>query len=399
MKRTAPLIVSCLIVVLLAPAASARIKLITLPVRQRVEVQLDHDHATLVEEERIVPLVKGTNQVDFSWANTRIDPGTIVFRVLGPAGDDAAALEANVISVSYPPGENALVWDVFASRSGSATVRISYLLGGLDKAYNYRAVAEHDEKTLTLAQYIRVKNFANEQFDDADVNIGVGDKFEKPIGINQTKEMLVARTAGVPIVKTYTADPSRFGYIDQRENKLRVPMHYVIHNDQKHKLGGAPLPHGKVRIFQKDKPGEDATTAFLGEDWGRYTPIDDKMRLYLGVAQDIKVVRTIDSREAKRIAGNLHDYHVVVKYEIENFKDQPVKLDIAELVDQVRAESGSRSGQPAEWEIGEQTTLSGPDAEDTIHERVYFQAELPARKGDQAEKQTHKLHLIFKNQW
>src|SRR3954463_2377751 len=75
------------------PAAEARIKLITLPVRERVEIQLDHESATLVEEERIVPLVKGDNQVDFSWANTQIDPNTIVFRVIGPAGD-AKALDA-----------------------------------------------------------------------------------------------------------------------------------------------------------------------------------------------------------------------------------------------------------------------------------------------------------------
>ena len=66
--------------------AAARVKLITLPVRERVEIQLDNPGATLVEEERIVPLVKGENQVDFSWANTQIDPNTIVFRVIGPRG-------------------------------------------------------------------------------------------------------------------------------------------------------------------------------------------------------------------------------------------------------------------------------------------------------------------------
>ena len=73
--------------------AQARIKLITLPVRQRVEIQLDNPNATLVEEERIVPLVKGVNQVDFSWANTQIDPNTIVFRGVCPrvAEADAAA--------------------------------------------------------------------------------------------------------------------------------------------------------------------------------------------------------------------------------------------------------------------------------------------------------------------
>ncbi|MFW6336373.1 MAG: hypothetical protein ACOC3G_04520, partial [Phycisphaeraceae bacterium] len=47
--------------------AMARVKLITLPVRERVEVRLDHPTATLVEEERVVPLLEGRNMVDFSW--------------------------------------------------------------------------------------------------------------------------------------------------------------------------------------------------------------------------------------------------------------------------------------------------------------------------------------------
>ncbi len=60
-----------------------------------LKLQLDNPYATLVEEERIVPLVKGENQVDSSWANTKIDPNTIVFRVVGPAGN--AALDVKVI--------------------------------------------------------------------------------------------------------------------------------------------------------------------------------------------------------------------------------------------------------------------------------------------------------------
>src|SRR3954451_12845678 len=89
------------IVLLFSNQASARVKLITLPVRERVEIQLDNPGATLVEEERIVPLVKGDNQVDFSWAKTQIDPNTIVFRVVGPAA--GVAIEVNVLSGSYPP--------------------------------------------------------------------------------------------------------------------------------------------------------------------------------------------------------------------------------------------------------------------------------------------------------
>jgi len=376
--------------------ALARVKLTTLPVRERVEVQLDHPDATLVEEERIVPLTRGINQIDFSWANTRIDPGTIVFRVLPEAGEGGPD-EVNVLSVSYPPGEHALVWQVSASDDGPARVRISYLLGGLDKSFNYRAVAEHDEKTLALAQYLRVRNFANEAFDDTNIYAGYGGRFAKPIGLNETKEMLVERYEGVAIRKTYTCDPAQHGYLDRPQNKLRVPMHYVLRNDRSHRLGQTPLPDGKVRIFQKDSRG---TTAFLGEDWGAFTPIDDEMKLYLGVAQDVVVKRTIDKRERLRRSGDLADYELVIKYEIENFKDQPVALNVVETIDHVRGEAGFRSDRPAEWELGDRTDLSEhPDRDETTHERIMYRVDLPAREGDEAGKLTRTLHLIFRNEW
>src|SRR3954451_6541434 len=193
------------IVLLFPDIASARVKLITLPVRERVEIQLDNPGATLVEEERIVPLVKGDNQVDFSWANTQIDPNTIVFRIIGPAV--GAALDVNVVSVSYPPSEAALVWTVSASESGSARVRISYLLGNLTKSFNYRAVASHDEKSLDLSQYLRLQNLANEAYRDTGVWAGFGPHFKKPIGLNETKEVLIEKYQAVPIQKTYTCNP------------------------------------------------------------------------------------------------------------------------------------------------------------------------------------------------
>ena len=389
---------SLLVVLAIQPTAHARVKLITLPVRERVEIQLDHAHATLVEEERIVPLVAGTNQVDFSWANTSIDPGTIVFRVIGYEGEIAdKAPQVNVLSVSYPPGENALIWDVSSTHSGPIRVRISYLLGGLTKSFNYRAIAENDESTLTLARYIRVQNFANEQYNDTQIHAGLGDKFSKPIGINETREILIEKTKGVPITKTYTCDLAQFGYLDPAQKKLRVPMHYVLTNDAEHSLGGEAMPYGKVRIFQKDSAG---TTAFIGEDWGNFTPIDDKMKLYLGTAQDVVVKRTIERRDRTKVGGNLSHYDVVVKYEIENFKDTPVVLDLAEQIESLRNEAGFNSGRPAEWVIGNKTTFVGkPDPDESSQHRVLFHAELPPRQGDKAKKIVHKLHLTFRNQF
>ena len=91
---------------------------------------------------------------------------------------------------------------------GSARVRISYLLGNLTKSFNYRAVASNDEKSLVLSQYMRLQNFANEEFGSTSLWAGFGQRFLKPIGLNETKEMLVEKFEKVPIQKTYTCNPS-----------------------------------------------------------------------------------------------------------------------------------------------------------------------------------------------
>ncbi len=407
-RRTAAMFLMVLAVLGGAPrVATARIKLITLPVRQRVEIQLDNPDATLVEEERIVPLVKGVNQVDFAWANTQIDPNTIVFRVVPrsgaeeeqvPQAEAAKPLEVTVLSVSYPPNEAALVWQVASSGSGSARVRISYLLGNLTKSFNYRAVASHDEKTLTLRQYMRLQNLANEEFGSTGLWAGFGPRFLKPIGINETKEMLVEKYEKVPVTKTYTCDPQEFDYLDRPKNKLLVPMHYVLKNDKENNLGLAPLQFGKVRIFQDDGRG---STAFLGEDWGKFTPLDDEMRLYVGTAQDVVVRRTIDKNEQKRVAGNLFHREVIIKYEIENFKDKAVRLDVQESLRYIRNEVRGDSGRDVEWELGDQTTFEGgPDKEKSDFDRVVFHTELPARGADdKATKIVHKLHVFIRNEW
>jgi hypothetical protein len=377
--------------------AHARIKLITLPVRERVEIQLDNANATLVEEERIVPLAKGENQVDFSWANTQIDPSTIIFRVISPVRD--MPIDAKVRSVSYPPNEAALVWSIGSSNSGSVRVRVSYLLGNLNKSFNYRAVASKDEKQLTLSQYMRLQNSANESFGSTGVWAGFGKKFLKPVGLNETKEMLMEKYEQVPIKKAYTCNPAEHDYLDRTQNKLRVPMHYVLTNSKANHLGLAPLQNGKVRIFIEGN--EDGSSAFLGEDWGKFTPVDDEMRLYLGVAQDIVVKRTIDKNVKKRVGGNVFDQEVVLKYEIENFKDSAVTLDIVENPRYIRNEVRGDSGREVEWSLGSLTTFEGgPDKDRSRFDQIVFHVTLPPRAKDGiAELQEHKLDLTFKNEW
>lgn len=392
LKQSLTLGLAALTILGVPEPATAQIKLITLPPRERVEIQLDHANATLVEEERIVPLAKGVNDVVFAWTNTYVDRHSIVFRCL----TDPEKIK--VLSVESPPGQNALIWQVSAPEAGSARIRVSYLIGQLDKSFTYRATAAPDEKSLTLRQYIRLHNNANESFGVSGMWPGFGERLERPIGINETKQLLTHRFNDVAIRKQYTADLTGYGYLDAGKKQLRIPMHYVLQNDARHGLGEFPLKFGKARIFQDDGSG---TTAFLGEDWLQFTPRDDEAKLYLGVAKDIVVKRTIERRQQERVRGQLYDYDVIIKYEIENFKDSPATLDIVERPSAIRNEIRGNTNRMVQWDLAGNDTLGETyQPAESESDRLVFRVTLPERGDDQkATKIVHTLHLKIRNEW
>ena len=251
---------------------------------------------------------------------------------------------------------------------------------------------------------MRLQNFANEEFGSTGFWAGFGTRFSKPIGINETKEMLVEKFDGVPIKKTYTCNPA--GVRLSRSGAKQAPRADALRAEERQgQPAWAPrrCQYGKVRIFIEGAGEEmQAATAFLGEDWGKFTPIDDEMRLYLGVAQDIVVKRTIEKNESKRIAGNLYDQEVVVKYEIENFKDQPVTLDVVENLRHIRNEVRGDTGRDVAMGTGQATRPSkaAPTRRRARSSRSMFHVKLPARDTDgKAEKVVQKLHVILKNEW
>ncbi|MBM4017909.1 MAG: DUF4139 domain-containing protein [Planctomycetes bacterium] len=392
--------------------ASARIKLATLPARERVEIQLENENATLVEEERIVTLLKGTNHIDFSWTNTQIDKWTILFRPL-VAGDTV-----RVINQSYPPGENALVWEVFADNAGPVRVRISYIVGNLRRNFSYRATAEADESALTLRHYMRVNNFSGEEFGMAGVYAGFAGVFQKEMGLAEAKEVLVAKFDKVPIRKKFVFNWRTGQPVPDEPNQRYVTMHYVLKNvkppgaaapaaaagaraEAPVVLGTYPLPFGKVRIFLKDKavpPNE----AFLGEDWGQFTPIDDEMKLFLGLARDVKIERTVKKNERQPIHGNLFNQEVIVQYKMQNFKKEACTLDIEEDMNELRNEfCGGQKDREASWELLGQTT-DKTKVERKSAQKVEIHIALPAGPKEADKKPDEViflLHVLFKNEW
>ncbi len=263
-----------------ATAAHARIKLTTLPERETVRVDIQNGRFTLVEEERTVNLQAGRNQVDFSWANINIDKDSIVFRVIKADG------EVNVLNTNYPPNENALYWAISAQKAGPAVIRVSYLIGNMAAAPSYQGIVENDEKKLLMQVYMTVTNTSGESFGQCTVQPGVGKTTVRYFNNGERKRMLAAKFAEVPIQKRYVFDAQ----VDQK----RTRMYYRLTNDKDNQMGQFPLPYGKVRLFIKEPASDDdaiRSQAFLGEDWAQYTPLFAPLDLYVGVAQDVKVER------------------------------------------------------------------------------------------------------------
>src|SRR6266498_2095679 len=86
----------CLACLALLPwTAHGRINVVTLPDRDFVQLTIYNSvDLTLVKETRHLSFHKGLNHLEFSWANTLIDPTSVEFRALTPA-DAVDVLDAS----------------------------------------------------------------------------------------------------------------------------------------------------------------------------------------------------------------------------------------------------------------------------------------------------------------
>ncbi len=328
MKKTFGL--CAVLLIFLISSAEARIKLVAVPEREQAVVRLDNPYATLIEEERVLPLQKGVNKVDFAWKGVRIDPDSIRIRILSAPG------RVNLLSVSYPPDEDALVWEISSSEALEARIRISYILYNIDRLVTYKLIADNEEQAVELESFLVLRNFSGEDFLDVKFQLDYGDSFQNMIRHEETKQMLFLKRARIPIEKKFTFDAGRLPWDPSRvDGNVGIPVSYVIRNDQESGLGDFSLWGGKVRIFQDDGR---KTTIFLGEDNAGFTPVGEVMELVIGDSRDLVVTqrKQKDARiNIRRDAKNrviLYDTDEVIQVKIENFRDQEAVLNIIQHI-------------------------------------------------------------------
>ncbi len=329
----------CALAIAATTLLAKNIDLSTVPNRSTVQLTIyNSDDLTLVRETRTVTFKKGVNPLQFSWANTLIDPTSVELKFL------TAPDKLDVLDTTFPHDKpQMLYWNVQSDIDGEATIQITYFTSGITWSADYLCIADQDEAKMGLEGFVRVSNNSGEDYENAQVRLVVGkiNLVEKiaqlaQVPMNQVKDLrdedrqqlknkamlrMVERAAGMggamaapataaekEIVKEglseyflYTIEGTetiRHGWSKRMRSfegqtvPLRVQYRYrpaehgdhlvrmyLLANDKESKLGTTPLPDGIVRVFRQS---ERAGLSYLTQQQIKYIPIGDKIELNLG---------------------------------------------------------------------------------------------------------------------
>lgn len=335
--------VALLLLLTALPALARNVDLSTVPKRDTVELTIyNSEDLTLVRETRTITFKKGVNPLQFSWANTLIDPTSVELKFL------AHPDKLEVLDTTFPHDKpQMLYWNVQSDFDGEAAVEITYFTSGITWSSDYVCSADRDEKQMKLEGFVRVTNNSGEEYEDAKVRLVVGninlvekiaqlahipvaeverlmekDKAElrdeaaktamngpafamggamapasqpKEITKEGLSEYFIYSIEGTETIpngwskrlRSFQAEtvPFKIQYryrpAEYGEQLVRM---YLLTNDKPSKLGTTPLPDGMVRVFRDN--GRDGLS-FLAQQQIKYVPIGDKIELNLGVDPNV----------------------------------------------------------------------------------------------------------------
>jgi hypothetical protein len=328
----------CLVVILIAaagPAFAENVDLSTVPSRDTVQLTIyNSEDLTLVRETRKVTFKKGANPLQFSWANTLIDPSSVELKFLTHAD------QLDVLDTTFPHAKpQMLYWNVNSELDGEATIEITYFTSGISWSADYVCIANADETQMGFDGFVRVFNNSGEEYENAQVRLVVGtinlvekiaklanvptdevqsldanlgtklkqdaardfffrankdmdgqDLAEKQIIKEGLSEYFIYTIEGTETIQTGWSKRMRsfegqtvpfkiqYRYRPAEYGDQLVRM-YLLTNDKASKLGTTPLPDGIVRVFRDN--GRDGLS-YLAQQPIKYVPIGDKIELNLG---------------------------------------------------------------------------------------------------------------------
>ncbi|MGA2064367.1 MAG: hypothetical protein ABSG86_05340 [Thermoguttaceae bacterium] len=151
-------------------AQAKNVDLSTVPARQGVQLTIyNSEDLTLVRETRKVSFKPGANPLEFSWANTLIDPTSVQLRFLTHPD------KLDVLDTTFPHDKpQMLYWNVQSELDGEALIEITYFTSGISWSADYVCIADAAETEMSFEGFVRVFNNSGEEYEDARVRLVVG---------------------------------------------------------------------------------------------------------------------------------------------------------------------------------------------------------------------------------
>ncbi len=340
-----------LVLTTIAASVFAKVDLSTLPSRETVQLTIYNSaDLTLVRESRPLTLKKGENKLQFSWANTLIDPTSL--EMLPKAHAD----KIEIADLTYPPRvKNLGLWNIESEVSGKVPVEITYLTSGLSWRAFYMGTLTEDEKTMRLQAYVVVSNNSGEEYENAQTRLIVGKvhlldeiarlaqrqyPYERPgIKVASASGRSDGRYGGRRVLDAEEAGEvtawwfgRRFSRKEVRKEGLSEYFLYTIEgtetiangwskrlgsfdiedvpvshlykydeerfgrgvvrflsfaNDADHELGETPIPGGLLKVYRNVDDRQHL--AYTGQSSFKYIPVDEDVELNLGAVADVVV--------------------------------------------------------------------------------------------------------------
>lgn len=321
-------------------ARASNVDLSTVPPRDSVQLTIyNSEDLTLVRETRTISFKKGDNPLQFSWANTLIDPTSVDIRFVNHAD------QLDLMDTTFPHDKpQMLYWNVRSGFDGDARVEITYFTSGISWAADYVCTSDPAEETMSFEGFVRIINQSGEDYPDAQIRMVVGtinlvEKIQdlarrgiikaedaqhylergrdmkqmapaarraagdelkvvfsgatgvaKEIVKEGLSEYFIFTVPGTETVKNAWQMRMRlfqglmvpfrvqYRYRPQEYGPHMVRL-YLLRNDTTSKLGETPLPDGIVRLFRDN--GNDGLSVLVQQQT-KYVPIGQEIVLNLG---------------------------------------------------------------------------------------------------------------------
>ena len=447
MKR---IILALLIIAATANVGRAKVDLVTLPSRDTVQLTIYNSaDLTLVRESRALTLRDGPNRLQFSWANTLIDPTSL--EMLPRANAD----KIDIAELVFPPRvRNLGLWNIDSGVSGRVPVEITYLTSGLSWRAFYMGTLTEDEKTMRLQGYVRVTNNSGEDYENAQTRLIVGKvhlldeiaqlaRRQYPYGrpgegivmekleeraLKSAKRMLSresfsmapAPAAARPKEITKEGLSEYFLYtikgtetiatgwskrlmsfdiedvpvvnlykFEQQRYGNSVVRFLSFKNDEEHELGDTPIPGGMLKVYRS--VGDAGHLSYTGQSSFKYIPVDEDVELNLGAVANVVVEPKLMNFESENYTfdrrGNVSGWDEIRTFNIEirNTRDVAVKVEI------------KRNFNTQYWDLTESGDSGQFDKEDL--DTVKFTLVLEPRSAKQFQYVVRTYHGQRQENW